>query len=122
MGRPPDDPRLERVTAICAALPDAIREGMDRHVAFLVRGRKFVYFLNDRHGDGIVAMSCRVTPGEQQVLLGSNEPRFFKPAYLGSRGCIGLRLDLDTIDWDEAADFITESYWLVAPTPRSRKS
>jgi phosphoribosylglycinamide formyltransferase-1 len=95
---------------------------MDRHVAFLVRGRKFAYFLNDHHDDGIVAMSCRVTPGEQEALRGSNEPRFFKPAYLGSRGWIGLRLDLDTIDWDEAADYITESYWLVAPKPRSRKS
>ena len=86
MGRPPDDPRLERVTAICAALPDAIREDMDRHATFLVRGRKFAYFLNDHHDDGIVAMSCRVTPvwiassGFIDDTLQSLEPAITAPA------------------------------------------
>ena len=37
------------------------------------------------------------------------------PAYLGPRGWIGLRLDVDPIDWDEVADLVTDSYLRVAP-------
>jgi hypothetical protein len=37
------------------------------------------------------------------------------PAYVGPRGWLGLRLDIPHVDWDEVADFVAESYLLVAP-------
>ena len=43
------------------------------------------------------------------------EPRrFFVPAYVGYRGWIGVRLDVD-VDWDEVADIVRDAYCMVAP-------
>ena len=116
-----EDARLIRLTAICLGFPEAVREEIGRHAAFLVRGKKFAYYLDDHHGDGIVAVTCRAIPGEHEALLASHDPRFFQPAYLGPRGWIGLRLDLGMIDWDEVADFVADSYWLAADKVRSRQ-
>jgi predicted DNA-binding protein (MmcQ/YjbR family) len=112
---PSDDRRLTRLTAICLALPEAVRETMGDHAAFTVRGKKFAYFLNDHHGDGIVSVCFRTEPGENAVLLASDADRFYSPAYIGPRGWVGLRLDRGEIDWNEVTDFVTDSYRLAAP-------
>jgi hypothetical protein len=111
-----EDLRLVRLTEICLALPEAVRELMGSHAAFTIKAKKFVYFLSDHHGDGIVAVCFRTLPGQSDALLAAEPERFYKPAYIGPRGWIGLRLDFGEIDWDEVADFVTESYRLVAPS------
>ena len=40
--------------------------------------------------------------------------RFFRPAYVGHRGWLGLRLDRE-LDWDEVAGVIEDAYRTVAP-------
>lgn len=110
-----EDRRLTRLTEIGLALPEAIRECMGDHVSFSVRGKKFAYFLNDHHGDGIVSVCFRTEPGENEVLVASDPSRFYSPAYIGPRGWVGLRLDLGEVDWDEVTDFVTDSYRLAAP-------
>jgi hypothetical protein len=107
--------RLGRLTEICHALPEAKRETMGDHAAFTVRDKKFVYYLHDHHGDGIISVCFRTEPGENEVLLASDTTRFYSPAYIGPRGWVGLRLDVGKIDWAEVADFVTESYRMTAP-------
>jgi hypothetical protein len=107
--------RLGQLTEICLALPEAKRETMGDHAAFTVRDKKFVYYLDDHHGDGIVSVCFRTEPGENEVLLASDTTRFYSPAYIGPRGWVGLRLDIGKIDWAEVADFVTESYRMTAP-------
>jgi predicted DNA-binding protein (MmcQ/YjbR family) len=80
-----------------------------------VRGRTFGYYLNDHHGDGIVAFSCKVGPGENDLLARLHPERFYIPSYLGPRGWVALRLDPAEVDWGEVADLVTGSYRLVAP-------
>ena len=109
------DSRLQQVTTICLDLPEAVCETKGQHASFTVRGKTFAYFLNDHHGDGKIALTCRVAPELHAVLLESGEDRFFKPAYLGARGWIGIRLHLGPVDWAEIADFIADSYRLIAP-------
>ena len=111
----PEDSRLARLTSICLALPEATRRYNGQHATFLVRDRKFAYYLVDHHGDGIVSVCCRAAPGENEALAASDPIRFYRPAYIGPRGWVGLRLDLDEIDWAEVAELVTESYRLVAP-------
>jgi hypothetical protein len=41
--------------------------------------------------------------------------RFYKPAYLGPRGWVAVRLDLDDVDWDEVAELALDAYRLTAP-------
>ena len=39
--------------------------------------------------------------------------RFFRPPYVGGRGWIGLRLDIEP-DWDEVASILDDAYRLIA--------
>jgi predicted DNA-binding protein (MmcQ/YjbR family) len=117
----PQDPRLARLTEICAALPEAERELHGRHAQFRVRGRTFAYFLDDHHGDGRVGLNAKAPEGAAEALIEAEPGRFHRPAYLGHRGWIGLHLDVGEIDWDEVADVVTESYVLVAPKRLARQ-
>ena len=94
-----EDPRLARLTAICLALPEVTREVKGPHAAFLVGKKKFAYFLNDHHGDGIVGVTCKVLPGDNDALVQANPSRFYRPAYLASSGWVALRLDRGKVDW-----------------------
>jgi hypothetical protein len=106
---------IDRLSKICLAFPEATRESMGDHASFAVRSKKFAYFLNDHHGDGIVSVCFRTEAGENEVLLASDPKRFYSPAYIGPRGGVGLRLDQGRVDWAEVADFVTDSYRLAAP-------
>ena len=50
-----------------------------------------------------------------QAELVEQEPdRFFVPPYVGPRGWVGMRLDVD-LDWDEVAGVAEEAWRLTAP-------
>ena len=115
MTKQKEDARLTRLTKICLALPEATRQIMGRHAGFYVRKKTFVYFLDDHHGDGIVGINCKVLPGDNTALIAADPRRFYMPAYVGSKGWVGLRLDTGKIDWEEVAELVTHSYRLVAP-------
>jgi hypothetical protein len=113
--RPSEDRRLVRLTKICLALPEATRWYNGQHAGFHVRKKTFAWFLNDHHGDGIVAVNCKVLRGDNTALTAAQPDRFYIPAYVGKKGWVGLRLDIGEIDWDEVAELVTGSYRLVAP-------
>ncbi|HTS13974.1 MAG TPA: MmcQ/YjbR family DNA-binding protein [Candidatus Limnocylindrales bacterium] len=110
-----EDPRLARISKLALALPEASRRLHGSHAAFIVRGRNFAYFLDNHHGDGIVAITCKVMPGENTALVAAQPGRFYLPAYVGPRGWVALRLDAGAIDWNEVRDLLVCSYQLVAP-------
>ena len=111
---------LERLGAICLELPEAKREVSGRHASFRVRGRTFAYYLDDHHGDGIVGLNAKAAPGVAEALIEDEPDRFYRPAYLWHRGWVGLRLDTATVDWDEVAGVVIESYRLCAPKSLAR--
>ena len=108
--------RLHKLTDICLALPETTREDKGSHAAFLVRKKTFAYYLNDHHGDGIISVCCKVLPGENTFLVESGPRRFYLPAYIASRGWIGLRMDLPTLNWTEVKELVHGSYLQLAPT------
>ena len=116
-----EDKRLTRCTEIALALPEAGREIHNSHATFLVRKRPFAYFLNNHHGDGIVAVACKVLPGENAALVEAQPERFYPPAYLASRGWVALRLDRGRIDWQEVKELLLGSYVLIAPKRLAEK-
>src|SRR5579875_3031218 len=107
--RSKEDPRLTKVSSLCLALPNALRTDQGDHAAFSVRGKKFAYFLNDHHGDGIVSVCARAFPGESESLIRTHPEQFYSPAYIGPRGWVGLRLDRGPIDWNEVRDLLRVS-------------
>lgn len=109
-----NDP-LTNLRRISLALPDAT-EKPDGRPAFQVRDKTFALFMDDHHGDGRVALWCKGAPGLQDVLIGSGQSRYFIPPYVGHKGWIGVRFDLDEpVDWDEIREFVIESYRMTAP-------
>jgi hypothetical protein len=112
---------LSRLTKICLALPEAKREVCGQHAGFQVRKKTFAWFLNDHHGDGIVAVSCKVLPGDNNALVAAQPTRFYMPSYMGPRGWVALRLDVGEVDWDEVAELVACSYRLIAPKTLAAK-
>jgi phosphoribosylglycinamide formyltransferase-1 len=82
--RSAEEPRLIRLTQLALALPESTREVRGSHAQFLVRKRTFAYFLDNHHGDGIVAVTCKVLPGDNTELAAAQPDRFYLPAYIAS--------------------------------------
>ena len=106
---------LERIHAICLALPETNERPSHGAPSFFVRDKKvFLMFHDDHHGDGRLAVWCHAPPGAQAALVASDPEHFFVPAYVGHRGWIGVRLDRG-VDWDEVAELVEDAYRMVAP-------
>jgi predicted DNA-binding protein (MmcQ/YjbR family) len=115
MARAAEDQRLCRLSDIALTLPEATRQIYESHAQYLVRKKTFAYYLDNHHGDGIVAVACKVLPGENRALAEAQSGRFYLPAYLASKGWVALRLDVGRVDWDEVRELLYGSYALVAP-------
>jgi predicted DNA-binding protein (MmcQ/YjbR family) len=109
------NPGLARLTKICLALPQASVEYKASHAGYRVGKKTFAYFLDNHHGDGIVAVTCKVLPGDNTALIAADPARFYLPAYIGPRGWVALRLDVGKVDWDEVSELVQTSYRLTAP-------
>ena len=108
--------RRTRLVNICESLPEVIVEvAGESHLAFRIRKRIFAYYLFDHHGDGIIAFTCKSSLSEQRRLVKDDPITFFVPAYLGSKGWIAIRLDLDEVDWDTVTDLARRAYQETAP-------
>lgn len=114
---PDPDACLERLRAICLALPRAIEKiSHGQPVFFIEKGKTFAWFLHDHHGSGITAVAVKTSGAEEQaMLIEADLDLYYKPPYLGPSGWIGLRLDGETVDWDHVADRVATSWELVAP-------
>jgi GNAT superfamily N-acetyltransferase len=100
-----------RVAELCLELPGATEEVSGRHATYLVARRKFVYLLDDHHGDGRFGLCVRATEAAPPAAVGLH----YTPAYIGRQGWIGLDLAAGPLDWTDAAGLILGSYLLVAP-------
>ncbi len=108
--------RSTRSVKICKAFPEVVVEkGGESHLAFRIRKRIFAYYLFDHHGDGMIAFTCKSTLSEQRRLVKDDPTSFFVPAYLGSKGWVAIRLDLDEVDWDTVSELARRAYQDIAP-------
>ena len=113
MARPQAKTVVARIRAICLELPEAAEKPFGGHTspAFRVRDKMFVVISEDQ-----TSMTVKAPRGVQGILVNSDPERFFVPKYVGSKGWVGVRLDLASPpDWEEMAEVIYESYCLTAP-------
>ena len=78
-----------------------------------MRYKTFVMF-NDGDHDGEISLWCKAPPGAQEVLIGADPARFYKPPYVGPSGWIGIRLE-GAVDWGMVASLIDDAYRMTAP-------
>lgn len=107
--------RYERLVKLCTALPEATVERTGDHLSFRIRKKIFGYYLFDHHGDGIISFCCKSTLNEQRRLIASDPDVFFVPAYVGPRGWVGVRMDLEAVDWTTIEELARTAYQSVAP-------
>lgn len=110
----PDTDALDRLRALCLALPEATEKTSHGEPTWFVR-KVFVSFAG-RHHDDRVAFWCAAPPGVQEALVAGDPRRFFRPPYVGGRGWLGVYLDVPGVDWAEVAEIVEEAYRTVAPT------
>jgi hypothetical protein len=110
MARNPTTP-LPRLRKICLALPEAEERETWETPTFRIQSKIFAMF---RPQDSVPAFWCKAPPGAQDILIGADPNRFFRPPYVGPKGWIGMRLTPGT-DWQEVADLIRRSYVMTAP-------
>jgi predicted DNA-binding protein (MmcQ/YjbR family) len=103
---------LEWVRKLCLALPEAFEVEAWEHPTFRVgsgRGKMFCIAADDGS-----RVSLKADPIEREALLDQGDP-FYMPAYVGTKGWVGVQLDGDGVDWEEVAELIATGYCLIAP-------
>ena len=106
---------LERVRAICMAFPEVSERLSHGEVTWFIREKRVLASMDDHHHSADhFALTCPAPPGVQQELIEVEPDRFFRPAYVGPSGWIGVRLDR-AVDWDEIEQIIDDAYRLKAP-------
>jgi len=108
---------LDRLREIALALPESYEKQSHGARAFGVEGGKmFAYFQQNHHGDGITAVLVKAGGEEEQaMLIESDADLYYRPAYLGPSGWVGIRLDHPPVDWDHIAQWLSKSWRRAAP-------
>lgn len=104
---------LERLRKIIAALPETSERISHGAPTFWGGKRTFASFALNHHGDGRVAVWCKLPPGAQEALVEADPEVFFVPPYVGPSGWVGIRLD-GPVDWGVVAGLLEEGYRTVA--------
>jgi predicted DNA-binding protein (MmcQ/YjbR family) len=100
-----------RLREICLSLPEAAEKPFGGHTAPSYRVRDKLFVMTSEDGGSV---TFKAGPGVQEALVASDPERFFVPAYVGGKGWLGARLDVEQ-DWDEIAELIEDSYRMIAP-------
>ncbi len=110
-----DDDPLPRLRALCLALPETTERPSHGEPTWFVRDRKVFVNYADHHHSNRLGFWCAAPPGAQEALVADEPDRFFRPPYVGHRGWLGVYLDLDTLDWTEIGELVTDAYRQIAP-------
>lgn len=105
---------LDRLRA-CCALPEVTERESHGEPAWFVRGKKMFVTYADHHHDDRLAFWCAAPVGAQEAMVASDPRRFFVPPYVGTRGWIGVYLDVMPIDWGVVENVVEDAYRAVAP-------
>jgi phosphoribosylglycinamide formyltransferase-1 len=108
---------LGRVRELAQALPQVDEVTSHGMPCFgIEKGKKFAYFTQDHHGDGVMAVIVKTSAPEEQAMLVESDPDlFYRPAYFGPAGWVGIRLDGGEVDWEHIGERLARSWRTVAP-------
>lgn len=111
---PEAESAVERIRALCLALPEVTERLSHGEAAWFVQGKRTLATMADHHHDGRVAVWCAAPPAVQDLLVCTDPGRYFVPPYVGHRGWVGVWLDV-AVDWDALARVIRDAYLTVGP-------
>ncbi|CAM3265119.1 MmcQ/YjbR family DNA-binding protein [Stackebrandtia soli] len=106
---------IELLRRRCATLPEVVERVSHGEPAWFVRGKRMFVTAAQNHHDDRVGFWCAAPEGEAAAAVAADPRRFFVPPYVGTRGWLGVYLDVPGIDWDEITEIVTDAYRAVAP-------
>ena len=112
---------VERLRAICLALPETTEKIAWGEPTWRVRGKLFAQLDDHHHGADHLAVWLPAPLGEQEAMVFTDPARFFRPPYVGARGWVGVRID-GQVDWSVVSKLVAQAYGMVAPRLREAKS
>jgi predicted DNA-binding protein (MmcQ/YjbR family) len=111
---------IERLRAICLALPDTTEQEAWAEPTWRIGGRIFAQCDSRRDGEPRISVHLPAPLGAQEGLIESDPERFYRPPYVGSRGWIAIVLDTNP-DWSMVASLIKTAYDLIATKPKRHR-
>jgi hypothetical protein len=105
---------VDRLRAICLALPEATEKIAWGEPTWRVRGKLFAQLDDHHHGADHLAVWLPAPLGEQEAMIFTDPTRFFRPPYVGPRGWVGVRIDRRP-NWTQVATLVERAYRHVAP-------
>ena len=110
---------LQRVRGLALALPEAEERPSHGSPGWRTGGKSgkyFAHFSERHHGVDHVAVLAK-TSGQDELddLVARDPDTFFKPAYYGASGWVGIILNRPACDWDQVEYWLERSWRAVAP-------
>jgi hypothetical protein len=115
--RPTDRAAWARLQAICSALPDVSSRTSHGELAWFVGpGKRPKQFAStwDHHHDDRNGVVMAAAAGVQEALVADDPARYFRPPYVGSKGWIGMYVDIPDVDWDLIELRLQEAHAAIA--------
>lgn len=110
---------LEQVQARAMALPEVEYRESHGSPAWRTGGKSGKYFayLSDRHhGEPHIGVLVKTSGQDELLSLVEQAPDiYFKPAYYGASGWVGLILNRPDVDWGHVEEWLERSWRSVAP-------
>ncbi len=116
---------LARVRELALALPETDERESHGSPGFRVGGEKtgkyFAYFADQHHGSPHIACLVRTGSMDELLALVEDQPKiYFKPAYYGASGWVGIILNRPGVDWDAVSEWLERSWRGAAPKRLTR--
>ncbi len=115
---------VARLGDLAMALPETTFKTAHGSPAWRVGGESGKFFaivFNRHHGEDSVGVLVKTSgQDEMAALIDADSDAYFRPAYYGPAGWIGLRLDRARVDWDQVGGWLSRSWRACAPKRLTR--
>lgn len=107
---------LDTLRTRIAVLPEVEERESHGAPGWRVGGKYFCHFNDRRHGHDAIAVLVKTDgPEELDALIERDPGSYFRPAYYGASGWIGIRLDRRDLDWRSIDEWLARSWRRTAP-------
>lgn len=116
---------LNRLRERALALPETCEQESFGSAGFRVgegkSGKYFAYFSDRPHGQESIALLVKTSGMDELHALVEDQPEtYFKPAFYGASGWVGIVLDRPDLDWADIDAWLERSWRSVAPKRLTR--
>ena len=106
---------LERIRKLCMSLPEVTERLSHGEITWFIRDKRVLAMMDDHHHGGVhYGVTIPAHPGVQQDLIADDPDRYYRPAYVGPAGWVGVYLDAKP-ERGLVERLIEDAYRLKAP-------